>query len=96
VSDDVPDRPPASTMIEALEIQKNAIVGLVVGVIVAVVAYLFRVLELLGPAAGGREYPVVGPEGWFLLLAIVFAAATALLVMLVLTGVRIVQITRDV
>ena len=83
-------------MMEALAVKRNATAGLAVGVGVAVVAYVFRVFELFGPAATTREYPVVGPEGWFLLLAVVFAVSTALLVMLVLTAVQAATLTRDV
>jgi len=82
-------------MIEALDVKRNAIVGLLVGVGVAALAYVVRVFELLGPVATGREYPILGEEGWFLMLAVVFAVSTALLVVLVLTGVRMVQLVKQ-
>ena len=93
MSDASDSRP--ETMIEALRVKRNVTVGLGVGVGVAVLAYVVRVFELLGPVVTGREYPVVGPEGWFLMLAVVFATATTLLVTLVLTGVRVAQLAAD-
>jgi len=94
VSDDHSESQP-STIAEALAVQRNAKIGLLVGVGVAVMAYVVRVFELLGPARTGREYPVVGPEGWFLLLAVVFAVATTLLVVLVLTAVEAIKLARN-
>ena len=80
---------------EALGVQRNVGVGLVVGVGVAVVAYAVRVCELFGPVVTTRDYPVFGLEGWFLMLAVVFASATALLVILVLTGVRVARLAKE-
>jgi len=93
VSDDHSASGPEN-MIEALDVKRNAIVGLLVGVGVAALAYIVRIFELLGPVATGREYPILGEEGWFLMLAVVFAVSTALLVVLVLTAVRMVQLVR--
>jgi hypothetical protein len=88
VSDDESDGAPTGALIDALGVKRNAIVGVAVGVGTAMVAYGVRVFELFGPVGSARSYPIVGPETWFLLLAIVFASATALAVMLVLTAVR--------
>ncbi len=93
MSDDQPPSGPEN-MIEALDIKRNAIVGLLIGGGVAGVAYIVRIFELLGPVATGREYPIFGEAGWFLMLAVVFAVSTALLVALVLTGVRVTQLVR--
>jgi len=93
VSDASSDGP--STMAAALKVKRNVGVGLAVGIGVAVVAYVVRVFELFGPVATTREYPVIGPEGWFLMLAVVFASATALLVILVLTGIRVARLAAD-
>ena len=82
------------SMVEALDVKRNTIAGLLVGGSVAALAYIVRVFELLGPVATGREYPILGEEGWFLMLAVVFAVSTALLVVLVLTAVRMVQLVR--
>ncbi len=65
--------------------RRNAAVGAGAGLLLAAAAYLFRVLELWGPVDGTREYPVLGPEGWFLLLAFVLAVAFGLLVTAALT-----------
>jgi len=83
------------TLMEVLAVKRNATVGLGVGAGVAVLAYVVRVFEVFGPAATGRSYPIVGPEGWFLLLAVVFASATALLVTILLTAVRIARVAGD-
>jgi len=72
-------------LLESLGFYRNAKVGLAVGVAVAAAMYLVRVLELLGPLADVREYPLVGPEAWFLLLAFVLAGTFALLVTILLT-----------
>lgn len=91
-----PERPPASAVLSALSVPKHARHGAIVGVLLAVGAYLVRVLELLGPAAGGREYPVLGPEAWFLVLAFVLAVTAAMLVTILLTAVEAVRMARQV
>lgn len=83
-------------MLEALAIRRNTAIGLAVGATMAIAAYSIRVFELLGPFGGPREYPVLGPEGWFLLLAIVLAAATALGMTIVLTAARAYRLTKTV
>ena len=82
-------------MIEALDVKRNAIVGLLIGGGVAALAYVVRIFELLGPVATGREYPILGEEGWFLMLAVVFAVSTALLVVLVLSAIRMAQLVKQ-
>lgn len=81
---------------EALDLPRNAAVGVAVGVSLAAAAYLFRVLELFGTFAGTRQYPVLGPEGWFAILAFVLASSTALLVATLLTVVSAYRLARDV
>jgi hypothetical protein len=95
VTDDPPDRPPSGSLVQALQVPRNAMLGVLAGVGLAVVVYLFRVLELLGPFAGTRQYPVIGAEGWFLLLAFVLASATALLVTALLTVVSAYRLSRE-
>ncbi|WP_336021877.1 DUF7536 family protein [Halobellus salinisoli] len=95
MSEEVPDRPPQSGLLDALRIPRNAAVGVGVGVALAVAVYVARVLELFGPFGGTREYPVLGPEGWFLVLAFVLATSTALLVASALTVVEIVRLARE-
>ncbi|MFB6093179.1 MAG: hypothetical protein ABEK02_09235 [Haloquadratum sp.] len=94
VSDDPPDRPPGAGLVRALCVRRNAAVGAGVGVVLAAVAYLARVLELLGPFAGTRAFPVLGPEGWFLVLAFVLATSTALFVAAAMTVVEAVRLAR--
>ncbi|WP_144902276.1 DUF7536 family protein [Halobellus captivus] len=95
MSEEVPDRPPQSGLVRALRVPRNAAIGVGVGVALAVAVYVARVLELFGPFAGTREYPVLGPEGWFLVLAFVLATSTALLVASALTVVEVVRLTRE-
>lgn len=94
VSDERPERPPSAGLLDALRVRRNAAVGVVAGVALAVLGYLVRVFELAGPAAGTQSYPVVGPEGWFLILGFVLASATALLVTAALTAVTAYRLTR--
>ena len=94
VSDEVPQRPPGSGLVQALRVPRNGAVGVAVGIALGVLAYIARVFELLGPFAGTREYPGLGPEGWFLILAFVLATSTALLVASLLTVVEAVRLAR--
>ncbi|MFB6096109.1 MAG: hypothetical protein ABEJ74_01820 [Haloferacaceae archaeon] len=94
MADQRPDRPPTAAFLAALHVRRNAAVGLVVGVALAGLAYLVRVLELFGPFQGTREFPVLGVGGWFLMLAFVLATTTALLVATVLTVVSAVRLAR--
>lgn len=89
-----PDRPPIAGLLETLSVKRNAAVGAAVGVALAVAVYAVRALELLGPAGGTREYPVLGSDGYFLLLAIVLASATTLFVASVLTVTAAIRVLR--
>ena len=95
MTDETPSRPPSGGLVRALNVPRNATLGVVAGVGLAVAVYLFRVLELLGPFAGTRQYPFLGAEGWFLLLAFVLASATALLVTALLTVVSAYRLSRE-
>ncbi|WP_435067376.1 DUF7536 family protein [Haloplanus sp. C73] len=95
MSDDIPDRPPATGLRDALRVRRNATVGVAAGLALAALAYLVRVFELAGPVASTQRYPVVGPEGWFVVLGFVLASATALLVTAVLTLVTAYRRTRE-
>jgi hypothetical protein len=95
VSDDVPDRPPTTNLLLAVNLPRNLKIGAAVGLAFAVSVYLFRVFEVFGPFRGTREYPVLGPEGWFLMLAFVLASATALFVATVLTLASAYRLTRS-
>ena len=95
MTDEIPGRPPSGGLVRALNVPRNAKLGVATGLGLAVVVYLFRVLELLGPFAGTRQYPVLGAEGWFLLLAFVLASATALLVTGLLTLVSAYRLSQE-
>ncbi|MFB6157319.1 MAG: hypothetical protein ABEJ34_05705 [Haloferacaceae archaeon] len=95
VSEDVPDRPPVVEFARALNVRRNAAIGVAVGVGLAALTYLVRVLELLGPVGGTRSFPVLGVGGWFLLLAAVLASATAALVTTLLTLVSAYRLVRS-
>ena len=94
MSDEVPERPAGSGLVRALRVRRNGAVGAGVGVALAVGAYAARVFELLGPFAGTRTFPGLGPAGWFLILAFVLATSTALLVTSLLTVVEAVRLAR--
>ena len=94
MSSEVPDRPPGSGLVQALRVPRNGAVGVGVGVALAIAAYAARVFELLGPFAGTRTYPGVGPEAWFMILAFVLATSTALLVASLLTVVEAIRLAR--
>lgn len=95
VSAEPPERPPTGGLVDALDVPRNTAVGLGFGVLLAVAAYLFRVLEILGPFPGTRQYPIFGPEGWFLVLAFVLASAVGLLVAALLTLVSAYRLVRE-
>lgn len=95
VSDDAPERPPSAGLLAALRVRRNATLGAVAGIGLAVLVYLVRVFELAGPVAATQRYPVVGPEGWFLVLGFVLASATALLVTALLTAATAYRRTRE-
>lgn len=88
------DRPATARLVRELGVSRNAAVGAAVGVALAAAMYAVRVLELFGPFQGTRQFPVLGPEGWFLLLAFVLATTTAMLVTTVLTLFSVVSLAR--
>ncbi len=65
--------------------RRNAAVGAAVGLLLGAALYVVRVFELLGPPGGQQAFPVVGPEVWFLLLALVLASGAAAVVGTLLT-----------
>ncbi len=84
-------------LLESLEFYRNVRIGVVVGGIVGVSLYLVRTLELLPwSLVETREYPLFGPDVWFLLLAFVLAATLSLLVAIGLTVVEAVRGARTV
>jgi hypothetical protein len=83
--DDRPERPGVGPLVERLRVRRNGLAGAAVGVLAAAGLYAVRVGELLGPFAGRQSFPVIGPEGWFLVLALVLASSTAVIVATLLT-----------
>ncbi|MFC5971296.1 hypothetical protein ACFPYI_08150 [Halomarina salina] len=75
----VPERPGTANFVRALNVRRNARIGVGVGVVFAAVVYAVRVFELLGPA------PDSAGSLYFLMLAFVLASGVALLVTLGLT-----------
>lgn len=92
MSGDRPEAPPLAALAAALHVRRNVIAGAVLGFALGLGAYLVRVLELFGPVAGTREYPVLGVAGWFLLLAFVLAVTSALLIAAVLTVLSAIRL----
>jgi hypothetical protein len=92
MSGDRPEGPPLAALAAALHVRRNVIAGAVLGFALGLGAYLVRVLELFGPVAGTREYPVLGVAGWFLLLAFVLAVTSALLIAAVLTVLSAIRL----
>ncbi|QHS17033.1 DUF7536 family protein [Halopenitus persicus] len=95
MSEKRPDGASLSAFFAALDVRRNAAIGGAVGLAVGIGAYLFRLLEPFGPFTGTREYPVIGPEGWFLLLAFVLAVTCGMLVTIALTARSAVRRTRE-
>ena len=82
-------------LLESLSFYRNVRIGAAVGGLLAVVLYLVRTFELLGPLIDAREYPLFGPDVWFLLLAFVLAATSALSVAIALTIATAVRGARE-
>jgi Mg/Co/Ni transporter MgtE len=82
-------------LLESLSFYRNVRVGTAVGALLAALLYLVRTLELLGPVIDTRDYPLFGPDVWFLLLAFVLAATSALSVAVALTVAAAVRGARE-
>ena len=91
------EKPPMLVLLESLEFYRNVRVGVVLGASAAASLYLVRALELLPwSLVETREYPLFGPDGWFLLLAFVLAATLSLLVAILLTVFEAVRGARAI
>ncbi len=90
VSRDAPERPPTVQFMAALSVARNAKIGIASGAAVAVLAYLYRILELVGPSADTRGSPLL-----FLTLALTLALAVAALVALALTLASAYRLARE-
>ncbi|MFW5939784.1 MAG: DUF7536 family protein [Halolamina sp.] len=87
-----PPEPSLAPLLAALSVRRNAAVGVVSGLALAVLAYAFRLGRAAGPFTGTRQFPLLGETGWFVLLSFVLACATALLVTTLLTLVSLVRL----
>ncbi len=90
MSSDAPERPPTAQFIAVLSVARNAKIGLVSGVALTILTYLYRVFEVLGPAADTRGSPLL-----FFVLAVTLALATAALVTVLLTLISAYRLARD-
>lgn len=77
-------------MIDALDVVRHAKVGFAIGFVVAIAAYLYRVLGLLGPVQDTRGSPLL-----FLLLGFVLAVSLGLLITMVLVARTAVRLARE-
>jgi hypothetical protein len=96
-----PDRPgssdeaaasPTANFLAALNVRRNAVLGVLSGLVLAVAVYAYFVaIPVLVPAVPARDRsPLL-----YLLLAFVVAVTTAMLVATALTGVSAVRLSRE-
>lgn len=90
MSNDAPERPPTAKFAAALSVPRNAKIGLAAGIATAILAYAYRVLELVGPAADTRGSPLL-----FAVLAVTLAFGSAALVTVALTLVSAYRLARE-
>ena len=90
MSSNAPERPPTAQFIAALSVARNAKIGLASGVVVAVLAYAYRVFEIAGPSVDTRGSPLL-----FLSLALTLVLAVAALVTVGLTLVSAYRLARE-
>lgn len=76
---DRPERPPLKPVLAELRVKRNATIGIGVGLVVAILAYGYRVV-IVDPAAGAITSPLL-----FGLLAFVLAITFGMLVAIALT-----------
>jgi hypothetical protein len=79
VSDDRSNEPSLVALLIALDVRRNALVGLAVGTVLAILAYVYRVI-VVDPAPGVESSPLL-----FGALAVTLALSAAAFVALVLT-----------
>lgn len=89
---DQPTGSPTANFLAALRVRRNAAIGLLSGVVLAVAVYAYFVaIPALVPAVPARgRSPLL-----YLLLAFVVAVTTAMLVATALTGVSAVRLSRE-
>lgn len=91
MASDVPDAARSRELARLLQVRRNAIIGFGSGTVLAILAYAFRVGELLGPSPDTRGSPLL-----FLLLAFVLAMTVGLLLTGALTIATAVRLARAV
>lgn len=87
-ADHAPEEPSLVRVLDALGARRHAAIGLVIGTILAALAFVYRVV-LVDPAAGAVTSPIL-----FAALGFVLAVAVAALVTIVLTAVAAVRTAR--
>ena len=85
----MPDAARTRELASALDVRRNAALGFGSGVVLAAMAYAFRVGELAGPSPDSRGSPAL-----FLLLAFVLAVTVGLVLTAALTVRHAVRIAR--
>ncbi|MDL5362744.1 hypothetical protein [Halalkalicoccus sp. NIPERK01] len=90
MSDSTPEDPSLATLLIALHVRRNAAIGLAVGVVVATLAYVYRIV-VVDPAPGVESSPLL-----FGVLAVTLAVSVAALVAVVLTAVSAVRRARTI
>lgn len=85
----MPDPETTRHLLSLLEVRRNLVIGLATGLVIAGLAYVYRVFELGGPTSATRGSPAL-----FLLLALVLALTIGALVATVLTIRRAISIAR--
>lgn len=84
-----PERPSTAALVEALSVRRHAVRGLAVGVLLAAVVYVYRVV-VVGDVPHTVDSPIL-----FLGLAFVLAVTTALFVTLVLVTLTARRLVRE-
>ena len=79
MSDDRSDEPSLAALLIALDVRRNALIGIATGVVLATLAYVYRVV-VVEPAPGVESSPLL-----FGTLAVTLALSAAAFVTLVLT-----------
>lgn len=79
MSDDRSDGPSLAALLIALDVRRNALIGIATGVVLATLAYVYRVV-VVEPAPGVESSPLL-----FGTLAVTLALSAAAFVTLVLT-----------
>ena len=88
--DEPPERPPLANLLDALSVRRNVAIGLSIGIGLAVLLYVYRVV-LIGSVPGERGSPLL-----FAGLAFVLAVTVAALIAIVLTAISAWSLARNI